>query len=68
MHERVKVGVVEFGDRQCLQLRWKDPITGRKKTKSSGIERTGRKKERTEAERVAAKFGRSYGRAAITRP
>jgi integrase len=56
MDERVKVRVVEFHDRPCFQLQWRDPITGRKKTKTSGIERTGRKRERTEAERVAAKF------------
>jgi hypothetical protein len=33
MHERVKVSAVEFGDRKCFQLQWKDPITGRKKNK-----------------------------------
>jgi integrase len=56
MYERVKVSVVEFGDRRHYQMQWRDSITRRKKTKSTGVERTGRKKEHTEAERVAAKF------------
>ena len=56
MQERVKVCVVEFGDRRHFQMRWSDPITGRKKTKSTGVERSGRVKDRREAERVAAKF------------
>ena len=49
----LKVSVVEFGDRNHYQLQWRDPMTGRKRTKSSRVEITGRKKERTEAERVA---------------
>ncbi len=55
MHE-IQVNVVEFGDRNHYQMQYKDPVTGRKKTKSTGVERTGRKTERTAAERVAAKF------------
>jgi len=36
-------------------LQWQDPDTGRKKSKSTKVERTGRAKDRKEAERVAAK-------------
>ena len=48
--------MVEFSDRQHYQLQWTDPNTGRKKTKSSGIERTGRKKERDDATKEASKW------------
>jgi integrase len=56
MSESVKVSVVEFSDRRYFQLQWRDPLTGRKRTKSSGVENTGRKRERTEAERRAAQL------------
>lgn len=52
--ENIRVRIVEFGDRKHYQMQYCDPITRRKRTRSTGIERTGRKKERTEAERVAA--------------
>ena len=55
MSDDVKVSVVEFGDRPHYQMQWKDPQTGRKRTKTTGVRRTGLKKDRTEAERVAAK-------------
>lgn len=51
MADEITVTVVEFSDRSCYQLQWVDPLTGKKKTKSSGIERTGRK----DAEKSAAK-------------
>jgi len=54
--EEIEVRVVEFGDRKCYQMQYVDPLTGRKKTRSTKVERTGRKRERTEAERVAAKW------------
>lgn len=54
--KEIKVKVVEFGDRPHYQMQFVDPITGRKKTKSTGIERTGLKRDRVEAERVAAKW------------
>jgi integrase len=56
MDRDLKVSVVEFSDRRHYQMQFRDPITGRKRTRSTGIERTGRKRERTEAERVAAKW------------
>ncbi len=56
MAESLKVYVVEFGDRRHYQMQYVDPVTGRKKTRSTGVVRTGRKKDRTEAERVAAKW------------
>jgi integrase len=37
-------------------LQWKDPITGKTKSLSSGITRVGQRKDRAEAERVAAKL------------
>ena len=54
--EHVKVSVVEFSDRKFYMMQFVDPVTGRKKTRSTKVERTGRKRERTEAERVAAKW------------
>ncbi len=54
--ESIRVTVVEFGDRKHYQMQYRDPITGRKKTRSTGVKRTGRKREHTEAERVAAKW------------
>lgn len=54
--QEIHVKVVEFGDRRHYQLQWTDPITGRKKTKSSGVEVTGRKRERDAAEKEAGKL------------
>jgi integrase len=54
--EAIKVSVVEFGDRKHFQLQYKDPITGRKKTKSSGVVKSDLKRDRTAAEREAAKW------------
>ena len=68
----IVVKVVEFGDRRHYQMQWRDPDTGRKKTKSTGVERTGRAKDRKEAERAAAKFeaelreGRYHERSKVT--
>lgn len=56
MTEDIHVKVVEFGDRKHYQLQWFDPITQKKKTKSSGIEKTGRKRERDAAEKEAGKL------------
>jgi integrase len=56
MSERIKVSVVEFADRRHYMMQWRDPVTGRKKSKSTKVERTGQAKDRKEAERVAAKF------------
>ena len=53
MRGEISVKVVEFGNRRCFQMRYVDPMTGRKKTKTTGIERAG-KASRTKAERVAA--------------
>lgn len=52
----ISVRVVEFGDRKHFQMQFIDPITGRKKTLSTKVKRTGRKADRTTAERVAAKW------------
>lgn len=54
--DEIRVRVVEFGDRQHYQMQHRDPMSGRKKTKSTGVERTGRPTERKEAARVAAKW------------
>lgn len=56
MTERIKVSVVEFGDRRHYMMQWRDPMTRRKRTRTTKVERTGRAKDRKEAERVAAKF------------
>ena len=39
MIERVKVYVVEIGSRATYQLRWKDPITQRTRTKATAVQR-----------------------------
>jgi len=52
----IKVSVVEFGDRKYYMMQYRDPMNGHKTTRSTKVERTGRKQERTEAERVAAKW------------
>lgn len=52
----ITVYVIEFSDRRYYMMQWRDPLSGRKKTRSTKVERTGRKAQRTEAERVAAKF------------
>ena len=54
--DEIKVSVVEFTDRRFYMMQYVDPFTGKKKTKSTRIERTGRKKDRTQAERAAAKW------------
>lgn len=53
--DQIRVRVVEFSDRKHFQLQWTDPNTGRKRTMSSGVERTGKKKERDGALKAAAK-------------
>jgi len=51
---KTTVWVTEFADRPHYQLQWIDPITGRKRTKSSRVKRTGRERERKAADRAAA--------------
>lgn len=50
----LKVHVVAFGDRGVYQLRWKDPMNGRTKTRSTGIKITGKQKDHAEAVKKAA--------------
>ena len=52
----VKVEVLEQADRRCFLFRWIDPNSGKRRFKSSGVEITGRKKERKEAEKRAAQL------------
>ena len=49
----LKVYVVEFGDRGTYQLQWRCPMTGRKKTRSSGVKVTGKAKDRDAAVKKA---------------
>jgi hypothetical protein len=37
--DEIKVTVVEFSDRAHYQMQYRDPMTRRKKTRSTGIER-----------------------------
>ena len=48
--EEINVTVVRFGDRKNLQMQYRDPITGKKKTRSSGTT------NQRDAERAAAKW------------
>lgn len=50
----LKVYVVEFGDRGIYQLQWRDPMTGRKRTRSSGVKITGKARDRDQATKKAA--------------
>ncbi len=51
--EDIKVTVVEFSDRKCFQMQYRCPLTGKKKTKATDVERDGSKKARRDAERAA---------------
>lgn len=55
MFEQVKVYVVEIASRPTYQLRWQDPVTQRKRTKSTTIRRAG-SRARKAAERLAAEL------------
>lgn len=48
--EEIRVTVVKFGDRKHLQMQYRDPITGKKKTRST------RTTSHRDAERAAAKW------------
>lgn len=54
--QTLKVYVIELNDRAHYQLQWVDPATGRRRTKSSGVKRTGRQKERDAAAKAAGKL------------
>lgn len=54
--ETIRVSVVAFGDRKHWQMQYRDPVTGKKKTRSTGVENTGRKRERDAAIGVAGKW------------
>lgn len=72
MNDPIKVRVVGFSKRAFYMLQWRDPTTGRKKSKSSKVPFTDLKKDRTQAERVAAQLeadlnaGRVKGPATMT--
>jgi integrase len=50
---RLNVWVNRFPDRATFQLQWIDPVTGKTKTKSSGVRDTGLARDRKEAEAKA---------------
>ena len=70
--DNIKVKVVEFGDRQHYQMQFVDPLTRKKKTRSTGVLRDGSKKARAEAEKAAGKWeselheGRYHARGKIS--
>jgi len=66
--EGIRVYVVEFGDRQTYQLQWLDPITQRKRTKSTPIRRTGLSRDRKAAERLAGELQLQLERGAASLP
>ena len=53
---KILVRVVECRDRKHYEMRFKCPINGRLQRRSTGVEITGKKRDRTAAERVAAKW------------
>ena len=72
--DSIKVKVVEFGDRQHFQMQFVDPVTRKKKTRSTGVLRDGSKKARAEAAKAAGKWeaelreGRYHAAGKITWP
>lgn len=56
MSEKIRVRVVTFNNRPNYMLQWTDPNTGKKRTKASKIERTGKKSELRDAEREASEL------------
>jgi integrase len=54
--EGIRVYVVEFGDRAYYQLQWRDPITGRLRTKSTRLRRSGLARDFKVAERMAGEL------------
>jgi integrase len=56
MTDEIKVTVLECRDRKHYQMRFRDPMTGRNLRRSTEILITGLKRDRTAAERVAAKW------------
>jgi integrase len=55
MFDRVKVYVVEFGNRPNFQLQWRDPITQRLRTKATNVPRDGARSKKA-AERLAGEL------------
>jgi integrase len=55
MRDEIRVHVRAPRDRGFWMLQWRDPITGKTKSRSSGVARVGQRKDRADAERVAAK-------------
>lgn len=53
MQDEIKVKVTEYADRSHFLMQYRDPLTGRKKSRATKVERDGSKRSRTEAEREA---------------
>ncbi len=56
MKHEVNVKVIEYNDRTHFLMQYRDPITRRKKTRSTQVERDGSKAARREAEKAAGKW------------
>lgn len=56
MKRGITVTVVEFSDRSTFQLQWRCPITGRKRTRSTGIDRSSGKDGRELATKAAGEL------------
>jgi hypothetical protein len=54
MTSSIKVYALHFGDRPNYQLQWRDPITRKWRTKTTGIRYTGLKRDQKAAERMAS--------------
>lgn len=52
----VRVSVVSYPDRDKYVLRWTDPVTGKKRTKTSEHQNDGRKRSRSLAEKEAGQL------------
>jgi integrase len=53
MGEEIRVKIIEYADRPHYLMQYTDPMTGKKVSRSTKIERTGKKRERDAAERMA---------------
>ena len=68
MQETAKVWVMELSDRQHYVLMWRDPVTQRRRTKTTTIPRTGLARDRKAAERLAGELESQLADGSVAMP
>lgn len=56
MSKTIRVYALHFGDRPNYQLQWRDPITGKWRTKTTDVRFTGLRRDEKIAERIASEW------------